>query len=155
MTSEWGHVPPISTKNKVLRKSPPRVQFWSYVQLTYKKWRRISRAKNLLFRIFEILKISKNKIFNFFFFKMFTLKNFFYLKKPLYMLGGNGLLICVQNLKSISSKTAEIWQNMQKKALYKSFRDLTVISWMLFCDRFWRFKKCLRVIFRVLCENLT
>ena len=27
MTSEWRHVPPISTENKGLRESPPRVQF--------------------------------------------------------------------------------------------------------------------------------
>ena len=26
MTSEWRHVPPISTENKGLRESPPRVQ---------------------------------------------------------------------------------------------------------------------------------
>ena len=43
----------------------------------------------------------------------------------------------------------------QKQALFTLFRDFTVIFGILFCDRFWDFKKCFRVIFRVLCENLT
>ena len=72
------------------------------------------------------------------------------------MLEGNGWWICVQNFKSISSKMAEIWhKTCQKQALFTSFRDFTVIFRILFFDRFWCFKKCFRVIFRVLCENLT
>ena len=39
--------------------------------------------------------------------------------------------------------------------LFTSFRDFTDIFLILFFGRFWRFKKCFRVIFRVLCENLT
>ena len=33
---------------------------------------------------------------------------------------------------------------MSKQTLFTSFRDLTVISRILFFDLFWRFKKCLR-----------
>ena len=40
MTSEWRHVPPISSENKGLRESPPRVQFLSNNQFSYMKWRR-------------------------------------------------------------------------------------------------------------------
>ena len=96
------------------------------------------------------------QIFNiFFFFKIFPLKIKIF-KKPYNMWEFNGWLICVQNFKSISSKIAEIWhKTCQKQTLFTSFRDFTVIFLILFFDRFWRFKKCLRVIFRVLCENLT
>ena len=60
MTSEWRHVPPISTENKGLRESTPRVQFESYNQFSYMKWRRISGATKLLSRILKILKIPQN-----------------------------------------------------------------------------------------------
>ena len=97
------------------------------------------------------------KIFDnfFFFFKIFPLKIKIF-KKPDNMLEGNDWWICVQNFKSISSKMAEIWhKTCQKQALITSFRDFTVIFRILFFDRFWCFKKWFRVIFRVLCENLT
>ena len=72
------------------------------------------------------------------------------------MLEGNVSWKRVQNFKSISSKMAEIYhKTCQKQALFTSLRDLTVIFRILFFARFWRFKKCFRVIFRVLCENLT
>ena len=98
-----------------------------------------------------------SKIFNIFFlFQNCHLKNNFVFKKTYYMLEGNGWLICVQNFKSISSKMAEILhKTCKKKSLFTSFRDFTVISRIFFFDRFWRCKRCLRVIFRVLCENLT
>ena len=69
VTSEWRHVSPILTSKMGLRESPPRVQFYSYDQLTYMKWRRISMATKLLSRIFKIFKISENfqKRSNFFF----------------------------------------------------------------------------------------
>ena len=97
-----------------------------------------------------------SKIFNIFFlFQNCYLKNNFVFKKTYYMLEGNGWLICVQNVKSISSKMAEILHKTCKKVtshvisgLYRDFPNF------LF-DRFWRCKRCLRVIFRVLCENLT
>ena len=100
-----------------------------------------------------------SKIFNifniFFFFKISPLKIKIF-KKPDNMLEGNCWWICVQIFKSISSKMAEIsHKTCQKQALFTSFRDFTVIFRILFFDRFWYFKKCLRVIFRVLCENLT
>ena len=57
MTSEWRHVPPISSENKGLRESPTRVQFWSYNNISYMKWRSISGATKLLSRILQILKI--------------------------------------------------------------------------------------------------
>ena len=119
------------------------------------KWRRISRAIKLLSRNYKILKISK--IFNnfFLFFKIFPSKSKFP-KKTYNMLEVNGWWICVQNFKSISSTIAEIWhKTCQKQALFTSFRDFTVIFRILFFDRFWRIKKCFRVIFHVLCENLT
>ena len=96
------------------------------------------------------------KIFNIFFlFQIFFPQNQNF-QKPYYMLEGNGWWICAHNLKSISSKMAEIWhKTCQKQALLTSFRDYTDIFLILFFDRFWRLKKCLRVIFRVLCENLT
>ena len=106
-------------------------------------------------KVWKFPKISK--IFNnfFFFFKIFPLKIKIF-KKPYNMLEGNGLWICAQNFKSISSKMAEIWhKTCQKPALFTSFRDFTVIFRILFFDRFWCFKKCFRVIFRLLCENLT
>ena len=90
------------------------------------------------------------KIFdNFFFFiKIFPLKIKIF-KKSVNML--EGWWICVQNFKSISSKMAEIWhKTCQKQALFTSIRDFTVIFRILFFE-----KKCFRVIFRVLCENLT
>ena len=91
----------------------------------------------------------------FFLFQNFPPQNPIF-QKPDKMLEGNGWWICVQNFKSISSKMAEIWhKTCQKQALFTSFRDFTVIFLILFFDRFWRFKKCFRVIFHVLCENLT
>ena len=49
---------------------------------------------------------------------------------------------------------AEMWhKTCQKQALFTSFRDFTVIFVILFSDRFWRFIKCFRAIFRILCEN--
>ena len=103
-------------------------------------------------------KFLKNyKIFNifFFFFKNFPFKIKIF-KKPYNMLEGNGWCICAQNFKSISSKLAEIWhKTCQKQPLFTSFRDLTEIFRILLFDRFWRFKKCFRAIFRVLSENLT
>ena len=52
-------------------------------------------------------------------------------------------------------KIAEIWhKTCQTQALFTSFRGFTVISRMLLFYQFWRFKKRLRVIFRILCENL-
>ena len=117
------------------------------------KWRRISGATKLLSPIFKILKIPQNfQNFRqfFFFFKIFPLKIIMF-KKTDNMLEGNGWWICVQNFKSISSKMAEIWhKTCQKQALFTSFRDFTVIFLILFFDRFWCFKKCVRVIFRVL-----
>ena len=104
----------------------------------------------------KFLKIFK--IFdNFFSFsKFYPSKSKFSTKKTDNMLEGNGWWICVQNFKSISSKMAEIWhKTCQKQALFTSFRDFTVIFLISFFDRFWCFKKCIRVIFRVLCENLT
>ena len=98
-------------------------------------------------------------------FKIFD--NFFFLfqnfppqikifKKQDKMLEDNSWWICVQNFKSISLKMAEIWhKTCQKQALFTSFRDFAVIFRILFFDQFWCFKKCFRVIFRVLCENLT
>ena len=61
VTSEWRHVSPILTNKMGLQESPPLVQFQGYDQLTYMKWRRISRATKLLSRIFTILKISEKK----------------------------------------------------------------------------------------------
>ena len=92
MTSEWRHVPPISSENKGLRESPPRVQFKSYNQFSYMKWRRISGATKLLSWILKILKIPQNfQNFRqfFFFFKIFPLKIKIF-KKPDNMLEGNG-----------------------------------------------------------------
>ena len=158
MTSEWRHVPPISSENKGLRESPPRVQFESYNQFSYMKWRRISGATKLLSRIWKLLKISQNfqnfrQFFSFFKISPLKIKIF---KKPDYMLEGNSWWICVQNFKLISLKMAEIWHTTcQKQALFTSFREFTVIFRILFFDQFWCFKKCFRVIFRVLCENLT
>ena len=106
-------------------------------------------------KFWNFLKIFKIFDIFFFFFKISPL-NIKILKKPDNMLEGNGWWICVQNFKSISSKMAEIWhKTCQKQALFTSFRDFTVIFRILFFDRFWCFKKCFRVIFRVLCENLT
>ena len=105
-------------------------------------------------KFWKFPKISK--IFNiFFFFKIFSLKIKTF-KKPYYMLEGNDWWICAQNFKSISSKMAEIWhKTCQKQSLSTSFRDFTDIFRIFFFYRFWRFKKCFRVIFRVPCENLT
>ena len=100
---------------------------------------------------------NMSKIVNifFFFYKIFSLKIKIF-KKPYHMLEGNGWWIRAYNFKSISSKMVEIWyKTCQKQALFTSFRDYTEIFLILFFDRFWRFKKCFRVIFRVLCENLT
>ena len=97
------------------------------------------------------------KIFNnfFFLFQNFPPRNQNFQKTVLYV-RVQCWWICVQNFKSISSKMAEIWhKTCQKQALFTSFRAFTVIFLILFFDRFWRFKKCLWVIFRVFCENLT
>ena len=137
MTSECRRVPPISTENKGLRESPPRMQFYSYNQLSYIKWRRIRRATKLLSRIFKILKIPKivqNFQHLFFFLKDFPLKIKIF-KKPYNTLEGNSWCICAQNFKSISSKISEIWhKTCQKQALFTSFRDFTEIFRILF---FW------------------
>ena len=108
----------------------------------------------VFWKLWKFLKIFK--IFdNFFLFQNFPPQNQNF-QKPDNMLEGNGWWISVQNFKSISLKMAEIWhKTCQKQALFTSFRDLTVIFRILFFDRFWCFKKCFRVIFRVLCENLT
>ena len=44
---------------------------------------------------------------------------------------------------------------MSKTGTFHVISGLTVISRILFFDRFWRFKKCFRVIFRVHWENRT
>ena len=122
------------------------------------KWRRISGATKLLSPIWKMLRIPQNfqNIRQFFFFFKISLLKIKIFKKTDNMLEGNGWLICVQNVKSISSKMDEIWhKTCQKQALFTSFRDFTVIFRILFFDRLWCFKKCFRVIFRVLCENLT
>ena len=110
MTSEWRNVPPIWSNNKGLQETPPRAQFLSYYQLSYSIWRRISRATKLLSRIFQILKILRNKKNpqNFIFPKHFPLTNKIF-KKSCNMLDCNGWWICVQNFKSIASKMAELW----------------------------------------------
>ena len=71
VTSEWRHVSPILINKMGLRESPPLVQFSSNDQLTYMKWRRISRATKLLSRIFKMFKILKKfkKKSNFFLFE--------------------------------------------------------------------------------------
>ena len=106
-------------------------------------------------KFWKFLKISK--IFNIFFsFSKFSPLKIKIFKKPYNMLEVNGWWICVQNFKLISSEMAEIWhETCQKQALFTSFRDFTEIFRILFFYKFWRFKKCFRVIFRVLCENLT
>ena len=106
-------------------------------------------------KFWKFLKISK--IFDlFFFFKIFPLKIKIFKKKTYNMLEGNGWWICKQNFKLISSKMAKIWhKTCQKPALFTSFRDFTLVFRILFFDRFWCFKKCFKVIFRVLCEKLT
>ena len=107
-------------------------------------------------KCWKLAKISK--IFNIFFSfsNISPSKSKFSKNRRYNMLEGNGWWICVQNFKSISSKMAEIWhKTCQKQALFTSFRDFAVIFLILFFDRFWRFKKCFRVTFRVLCENLT
>ena len=106
-------------------------------------------------KFWKLSKISKMFDNFFFFFKIFPLKMKIF-KKPYNMLEGNGWWICVHNFKSISSKMAEIWhKTCQKQARFTSFRDFTVIFLISFFDRFWCYKKCFRVIFRVRCENLT
>ena len=83
VTSEWRHVLLILTNEMSLRESPPLVQFWSYDQLTYMKWRRISRATKLLSRIFKILKILKKneKNIHFFLFETVSPKLILFLSK--------------------------------------------------------------------------
>ena len=119
---------------------------WNYVELVG-----LQNCYLGFWKFWKFLKISK--IFDnlFFFFKIFPLKIKIF-KKPYNML--EGWWICTYDFKSISSKMAEIWhKTCQKQALFTSFRDFTVIFRILFFDRFWCFKKCFRVIFRVLCEN--
>ena len=91
--------------------------------------------------------------FSFSFSKFSPSKSIFW-EKPYYLLENNGWWLCTQNFKSISSKMAEIWRKTcPKQALFTSFRDCR--DFPIFFYRFWWFKKCFRVIFRVLCENLT
>ena len=58
----------------------------------------------------------------------------------------------------ISSRDLQKWLsydiNLLKQALFMSFWDYRDFPNCIFY-RFWRFKKCYRVIFRVPCENLT
>ena len=122
---------------------------WNYVELV--------GLQNCYLGFWEFWKFLKIfKIFDIFFlFQNFPPQNKNF-QKPDNMLEGNGWWICVQNFKSISLKMAEIWhKTCEKQALFTSFRDFTVIFRILFFDRFWCFKKCFRVIFCVLCENLT
>ena len=118
MTSEWRYVPPIWTNNKGLQETPPRAQFLSYDQLSYSIWRRISRATILLSRIFQILKIPRKKNEKKLL-KILYLRNIFPFKikfsKTCNMLDRSGWWICVQNLKSISSKMAELWHKTYGK----------------------------------------
>ena len=158
MTSEWRYVPPISSENKVYGnrrhgcsfKATINFLIWNDVELVglqnwylgfWKFWKFIK-----IFKIFD----------NFFSFSKLCPSKSKISKKPDNMLEWNGWWICVQNFKSIFLKMAEIWhKTCQKQVLFTSFRDFTVIFRILFFDRFWCFKKCFRVIFRVLCENLT
>ena len=60
----------------------------------------------------------------------------------------------------ISSLYLQKWmrydiKHVKNRHFSPHFRDLTVIFRILFFDGFWRFKKCIRVIFRALCESLT
>ena len=106
-------------------------------------------------KIWNLLKMIK--IFdNFSSFSKFSPSKSKFSKNRTICYRGNNWWICVQDFKSISSKMAEIWhKTCQKQVLFTSFRDFTVIFLILFFDRFWCFKKCFRVIFCVLCENLT
>ena len=138
---------------------------WNHVELVglqncYLRFRKFGKFLKIskIFNIFFLFKISPHKI------KIFN-------KKTENILEGNGWWICAQNFKSISScmyihvvitpsipygmtEIYLIWSE-KKQALFTSFRDLTVIFRILFFDRFWCFKKCFRIIFRVLSENLT
>ena len=108
--------------------------------------------RNCYLGFWKFSKFPKSfKKFNIFFlFPKFSPSKSKFSKKTFKMLEVNGQWICVQNFKSISPKMAEIWHKpCQKQALFTSFRDSTVIFRILFFDRFWCFKKCFRVIFRV------
>ena len=154
MTSEWRFRAKIivygNRRHGCSFKATINFLIWNDVELV--------GLQNCNLRFWKIWKFLKMfKMFNnfFFFFKIFPFKIKIF-KKPENMLEGNDWWICVQNFKSISSKMAEIWHKIcQKQALFTSFRDFTVIFRILFFYRFCCFKKCFRVIFRVLCENLT
>ena len=115
------------------------------------KLRRITRAIKVLSRIFEIVNISKNSqnFQQFFSFsKIFTLKIKIFKKKRTTWYR----LMADEYVYTISSrylqKMAEIChKTCRKQALYTSFRDLTVISRILFFDRFWRFKSVIESFF--------
>ena len=97
-----------------------------------------------------------SKFFNiFFFFQDFPPQNQNFQKAVQHVRGQWLMNMCTKFQVDVF-KMAKIWhKTCQKQAVFTSFRDFTVIFLILFFDRFWRFKKCFRVIFRVLCENLT
>ena len=103
-------------------------------------------------------KISKMfKILNIFFFlfQNFPPQNQNFQKTVKYVRGQWLINMCTK-FKVDILKMAEIWhKTFQKQTLFTSFRDFTVIFRILFFDRFWCFKRCFMVIFRVLCENMT
>ena len=153
MSSEWRHVPSISTNNKVLQETPPRAQFLSYDHLSYSIWRGISRATKLPYRIFQILKIPKKSIK---FLKVLYFQNIFPLKTKF----SKKYAICLMAMADeyvykISSRYLQKWLSYElwHNTCWKQ-PNLPIFA-ILFFHLFWFFKKCFWVIFRVLCERLT
>ena len=158
MTSEWRHVPQISTENKGLRESPPRVQFKSYNQLSYTSWRKISGATKLLSRIFKILKITQNfQIFQHFVFlcKIFPLKIKNFQNTVQYVRGQWLINMCTKFQVDIFKNGWDITWNVSKTGTFRVISGLYRDFPIFFLTDFDASKSVLGSFFRVLCENLT
>ena len=95
-------------------------------------------------KFWEKKKIPKMSIF--FFSRQFP-PNQNLQKNITYVRGQCLMNMCTKFYVDIFKNSWDIAQNMSKRALFTSFRDFTVIFLILFFDRFWRFKKCFRLIF--------
>ena len=112
---------------------------------------RMNSAIKLLSRIFEILKILKNNII----FKKFQ-SFFLNFQNPGYMWKNPIKYICVEKFKSVSWKMTKLWHFWFRKWLFFTlFPGISSFSRFSIFVRFGPFKKCFRVVFRVLDEKLT
>ena len=155
MTLEWRHLFPNLGRNKGLREMLSRAQLWRWNQMVFKRRLRMNDSIKQLSRIFKFLKtliffkeVIKKKIL----FSIFPNKIFEF-SKYCNIYDRTLLDVYVRIFKLGKWRTYGILKI--KMAIFHAFSwDFRIFMFLNFI-RFWRFKKCFRVIFRILDEKLT